>query len=115
MSSVRLPSEVHWDINGPLTALAGGGQTGAPALSGSKMNRVTVVATAADSVKMPLADTLGRQLIVINSTANSLNVFPFLGDSINALSANTAFAVAAGKMAIFNSPAPNIWFVLLSA
>jgi len=115
MASIRLPSEAHWDINGPLTAFAGGGQTNAVALVASKMNRVTVVGTAADSVKLPQATVLGRELIVINSGANSVNVFPFLGDSINALSANAAFAVAAGKTAVFYSPVANIWYALLSA
>ncbi len=115
MSSIRLPSETNWDVKDTITALAGGGQTNATALMRHKINRVTVVATAADSVMLPKADVLGGTLIVINATANSMNVYPFLGDNINALGANAAFAVAAGKSVLFVSPVAGTWYGNLSA
>lgn len=98
-----------------ITAAAGGGQTNAVQIS-SMNARVTTVATAADSVKlMPTAS--GLIIYVSNAAAtNSMNVFPAVGDSINALSANTAFAVAAGKtcgFVCYTKGGP--WHTLLSA
>lgn len=115
MPSVRLPSETNWEVKDTITAFAGGGQTNATALQRHKMNRVTTVATIADSVMLPKADILGGTVIVINASANSMNVFPFLADSINALGANAAFAVAAGKSVLFACPVAGTWYANLSA
>ena len=69
-------------VNG-LTALAGGGQTGAtPLIEG--VNRFTTVTTTGDSAILPLA-VPGNRVTVINAGANSMNVFPAVGQSINAL------------------------------
>lgn len=97
-----------------LTAHAGGGQASATALT-AMQNRVTTVATAADSVKLP-ASAAGMQIVVVNAAAaNSMNVFPATGDAINALAVNTAFAVAAGKTAQFNCITAGQWHSILSA
>lgn len=96
-----------------LTALAGGGQSGATVLTGD-INVVSTVASAADSVQLPVAEA-GREVSVVNSSANSMAVFPALGDKINALSANASLAVAAGKTATFLSAASLQWFALVSA
>lgn len=100
-------------VNG-ITAYAGGGQTNATLL-GASINRVTTVATAADSVKLPAA-TVGARIDVINAAAsNSMNVFPATGESINALSANTAYAVAANKTVTFICAVAGIWNANLTA
>lgn len=100
-------------ING-LTAHAGGGQGSALPLT-AMINRVTTVGTAADSVILP-ASVAGMQITVINAAAaNSMNVFPATGDAINALSANTAFAVAANKTATFTCPVAGTWHSILTA
>jgi hypothetical protein len=97
-----------------LTAHAGGGQGSALALP-AQINRVTVVGSAADSVILP-ASKAGMQIITVNGAAsNSMNVFPATGETINALSANTAFAVAAGKTCQFFCPLNGAWHALLSA
>ena len=97
-----------------LTAKAGGGQSGATLLP-SMINRVVTVATAADSTLLPLAAP-GIELTVINAHAsNSMNVFPTSGDAINALSANAAFAVAAGKTVTFFTTVAGKWHTMLSA
>ncbi len=75
-----------------ITALAGGGQTGAPVLSGI-FNRITTVATANDSVILPNA-TPGVEIYVYNATANSANIFPQSGQSIGVVAVNTARAIA---------------------
>lgn len=113
---------------GALTAFAGGGQTNAVVLADA-VNVVTTVGTAADSVMLPpcttgvggnvvgYGNTDGMQVTIINAAAaNAMNVFPQVGQSINALSANTAFSLAAGKSIIFTcSPAGAIWYGNLSA
>lgn len=97
-----------------LTALAGGGQAGATPLSGL-INRVTTVATAADSVLLPVAKA-GNILWVKNAHAsNSMNVFPNTGDAINALSVNAAYAVAATKCVAFVCAVDGTWDTILTA
>lgn len=116
----------RYSLTDTITAAAGGGQTNAVLLT-SAINRVTVVATAADSVKLPLcqtgpasavgggqpANTLGQMMYVINAdAADSMNVFPSTGGFINALSQNSAYAVAANKTVGFVCIG-NIWYSLL--
>jgi hypothetical protein len=90
-----------------ITAFAGGGQADATVL-GAAFNRVTTVATAADSVKLPAARA-GASLVVTNAGAESMNVFPATGQSINALSANAAFAMAAGVTRMFVCSVAGVW------
>lgn len=116
----------RFSLTDAITAAAGGGQANAVTLT-SAVNRVTVVATANDSVKLPPcrtgpvsavgggqpSNTLGQMMYVINSdSADSMNVFPSTGGSINALSANAAYAVAANKTVGFVCIG-NIWYSLL--
>jgi hypothetical protein len=97
-----------------LTAHAGGGQGSALALT-SVINRVTNVATAGDSVKLPASQS-GMTITVINAAAaNSMNVFPASGEAINALGANVAFAVAANKTAYFTCATAGQWHSVLTA
>lgn len=97
-----------------LTAKAGGAQVGATACP-ADVNRFTVVATAADSAILPAA-LPGVELTVINAAAaNSMNVFPAVGEAINALAANTAFAVAANKHCVFTCAVAGVWNSNLTA
>lgn len=96
-----------------LTANAGGGQANGIFL-GYGMNEFTTVATAGDSAKLPSYPN-GLIIFVVNSTATSMNIFPATGEQINALGANTAFALAAGKSAIFFQGSNGRWYVNLSA
>jgi hypothetical protein len=99
-----------------LTATAGGGQATAAPLS-SGVHRFSTVATAADSCRLPPAASgaVGVEVNVINAGAASLNVFPAPGDTINALAANAAFALPAGKTCKFLSTGAGRWYSLLSA
>jgi hypothetical protein len=96
-----------------LTALAGGGQAGATPVT-SVINRFSTVATNGDSGLLP-ASVAGAAITVINSGAASLNVFPATGETINALSANSAFAIASGKTATFYCAVAGKWHAVLSA
>lgn len=104
-------------VNNALTALAGGAQAGTALNLG--YNRFTVVVTAGDSAQLP-AVSGGVVVIVTNAdAADSMNVFPQTGGIINAGAANAAFAVAAGKTAIFiqavDTSGATVWYALLTA
>lgn len=99
-------------LNG-ITAHAGGGQGSATPLP-AMINRITTVATIADSVVLPAA-VPGMQIMVVNAGANSANVFPAGTDAINALGASTAFALAATKVAEFYCTNSGQWHTLLTA
>lgn len=105
-------------VTNAITAAAGGGQANATQLN-SAFNRVTTVATAADSVKLPVCAAQnapngsavgpGGQVWVMNTSANSLNVFPATGDAINALAANTAIAIATVTGKVFTCAVAGTW------
>lgn len=90
-----------------LTALSGGGQTGATPLNFG-INVFSTVAAGGNSAILP-ASVLGQEVIVINNGANSMNVFPATGDTINGGSANAAVAVAAGAIGVFRGDSATNW------
>lgn len=97
-----------------ITARAGGGQALGTLLT-AQQNRVPTVVTAADSVKLVVSQK-GIQQMVTNASANSLNVFPNDGgtgtEAINALGANAAFALGAGKTVTFVCYTAGIWHTI---
>ena len=99
-----------------LTAHAGGGQALAtPIPANVQIARVITVASAADSVVLP-ASVGGLEITVVNATAaTSMNVFPATGEAINALGANTAFAVPGAKTCTFYCATAGQWHTQLSA
>jgi hypothetical protein len=106
-------------INGSLataiTAFATGGQASATQLN-AVTNVISVCATGADSVKLPVATT-GDEVFIRNNGAASCNVFPQTGGNLNNAGANTAFAVANAKSAVFKciSGTAGDWIAVLSA
>jgi hypothetical protein len=97
-----------------VTAKAGGGQATAYPIN-FMTTRVTTVASAADSLRLPPSSG-GLFLTVANAAGvNAMNVFPAAGESINALGANTAFSIAAGKACFFVATSKGQWHTVLSA
>lgn len=106
-----------------LTALAGGGQSGATLISRT-FSRFTVVASTGDSCVLPTAGPC-LSYTIKNAGANSMNVYPNpianagvwnpAADQINAAGANVPFALAAGHMAIFVCMVSGFWDVILTA
>lgn len=97
-----------------ITAFAGGGQGSATQLA-KGINRVTVVATAGDSVKLPAA-VAGMHVVVINAdAADAMDCFPASGEIINALAANAAISVAANKTIAFFCAVAGQWNSILTA
>jgi len=104
----------RYSVAAGLTAHAGGGQASALALT-ARVNQVSTVATAADSVVLPAA-IAGEEIVVINAAAaNAMNVFPATGDAINALAANTALSVVANKAIMFVCAVNGTWNSILTA
>ena len=62
----------------------------------SNINNVTVVAAAADGVRLPTA-VAGMRILVRNSDAlDTLKIYPATGGQINALGSNAAYSLIAG-------------------
>ena len=98
MASTTLLYQIGGATTG-ITAYAGGGAANATALV-SKVNVIATCATAADSVKLPIAPQLS-DVVVRNNGGASANVFPPTGGTINGGSVDAAFAVASVKTATF--------------
>lgn len=83
-----------------ITAHAGGGQGSAYALT-KKCSYVTVVASANDSLVMPAAK-VGMEMFVGNAGANTLYLYPAVGEQIlgRAVNANTTVATTKGIMMV---------------
>jgi hypothetical protein len=97
-----------------ITAYAGGGQASATLLA-AQVNRIATVATAADSVKLPVS-VAGMVVHVINGAAsNSMQVFGSGTDTINDVATATGVAQAAGKSATYLCPVAGKWYRVLSA
>lgn len=102
---------VHGILNSftdTITAHAGGTQAAALALV-SVVNRVTVVGTAADSVKLP-PSTPGMSILIINdAAANALQVFGAGTDTIDGVATATGVALTAAKRAWFICATAGAW------
>lgn len=91
-----------------LTALASGGPTGATLLT-KEFNVVTTVATAGDSVKLPVAYR-GAHVMVYNAdSADAVAVFPNTGATIDTASANASISIAAGQTIEFWGISATAW------
>lgn len=92
-----------------ITAASGGGQSAATALT-SEYNFVSTVAVAADSVRLPELNVnlVGIRVVVANDGANSVNIFPTLGQDASG-GTNTAVALAASGRASFVAKTATAW------
>lgn len=97
------------------TALTATGTTNADALAlSATINQVST--TAASTGVRLMSPESGSGVVVINSGANALLVYPSTGAQINALTATTGgFSVAAGGRALFVGTGSANWFAILSA
>jgi hypothetical protein len=111
--NVALTGTLTVSATNGITAHAGGGRTSAVALT-TVINRLGTVATAADSVVLPVAAP-GLVLIVSNSTGTSAQVFALGSDTIDGTAGATGVALAGGKTALFSSAVAGVWHMLLSA
>lgn len=80
-----------------ITAHAGGGQGSATALT-KEYSTVSVVASAADSVKLPTAYAGAHMVIENTDSTDALAVFPITGGTIDGGSANASVSLPAGNV-----------------
>jgi hypothetical protein len=106
-TDVTLSGKLAKSATNAITASATQTQGGATALT-TDINRITVVATADDAVKLPAA-TAGRQVTVINTVNEQVGVFPASGDAINALGANTVSPLAALTTRTYTCAVAGTW------
>ncbi len=90
-----------------ITAFAGGGKASAYQLT-AMLNRVTTVATAADSVKLPAAMP-GLDVVLINAGANAMQVFGQGSDTINGVATGTGVSHGAGITAGYRCFTAGAW------
>lgn len=76
--------------------------------------RYTVVASPNNSGTLMFAQP-GMIVTVSNAGSNSMNLFPNVGDAVNSLSANVAFALPSGKTAALSCAVAGQWHAVLSA
>jgi hypothetical protein len=76
----------------------------------SNINNVTVVTAAAAGVRLPTA-VAGMRILVRNSdSADTLSIYPATGGTINALSVNAAFTLAAGSTTELMATTATQWY-----
>lgn len=90
-----------------VTAYAGGGQANAVLLS-NRYNDVTTVATTNDSTKLPTA-TVGRTSTVKNSGANTLMIYPPVGEAFEGLAINAGKTISSGSIMDFHCFTTGVW------
>jgi hypothetical protein len=88
---------------------AGATQATATALV-SNINNVTVMAAAADGVRLPTA-VAGMRILVRNSdAADALKIYPATGGTINALAANAAYSLSIGTTIELMATTATQWY-----
>ena len=93
-------------------AVGGTGGQGNGALTNTLTSFVTV--TTSNDSTLPVAQA-GLCLVVGNSTATSLEVFPVSGSSINATSANTAITLATGEAMLCCGVSTTKWMCVIGS
>lgn len=77
--------------------------------------RITTSASSGDSVVLP-ASRAGYTMKIVNAAAaNAIDVFPLSGETINALSPDTALSVAANKTVLFTCMVDGTWNTIVTA
>lgn len=91
-----------------ITAHAGGTQAAAFQLT-AQTNRVTVVATAGDSVKLP-ASAAGLEIVVINHGANPMQVFGAGTDTIDDIATAVGVSQMVNSVVIYACATAGAWY-----
>lgn len=106
---------IETSIADTITAHAGGGQATAVPLV-KRWNRISVCATAADSVALPPAIP-GAEVFVVNDGAAAAQVFGFNGgtDTIDGVAGATGVALTNAKRDIFRCLTAGAWISMLEA
>lgn len=93
-------------------AANGSAQGNATALT-KQFNEVTTV-NSGEGVRLP-SDKAGSSILIVNTSANTLNVYPAAGAKINALANNIAVTQSANSRVQYFATANNQWYSFTSA
>lgn len=96
-------------------AAAGNNQATATALTGAVNVVTSATATSADGVQLPAGYAAGDMVLVVNTTAVALDVFPPSGGAINGASADAAKGLAANMSGLYIALGSDNWGAVLSA
>lgn len=96
------------------SGLTATGTTQADALLINDISEFTTVASGTGAL-IPANLSRGDNVLIYNGGANALTVYPPVGESINALSANAGFSVAANKLVKIFKVSNTRWASLLTA
>lgn len=91
-----------------IVANPGGGQANATPIT-AQTARVTTVATAGDSIKLPTSAP-GLELLVINSGANPVQVFGSGPDTIDGIASATGVSQMPNSLVIYTCASAGAWF-----
>jgi len=83
-------------------------QANAVAVS-KQLNIITASMNGANSAVLP-TPSIGSSIKIVNTTVNSVNVFPAAGGTINALAMDAAFVVTANSRVEFSASSATQWY-----
>lgn len=109
ISTTQLSAETYSTTN---NVTAGTNAQGQGALT-SDYNVVTTATNNPSGVTLPTA-TSGRRIIVVNKGANTVNIYPASGASIDALTANAAISLPVNGVMDFNASSTTQWYSSLN-
>jgi hypothetical protein len=98
---------------GVSTGISANGSTQGTATSLTRPINVVSTVSSGQGVILPTA-IAGMRIIVINTSANSLSVYPATSGIINSAAANAAFSLGAGARLEFISTSTTQWYTLNS-
>jgi len=115
--STAKSSAPAWTVGGLVTGIAAAGdaQGTATELNGAWNVVATATGTSADGLRLPDDYPLNVPMIVINTTAVALDVFPPTGGAINGGTADAAKALAANMSGLYVQYSAGNWGAVLSA
>jgi hypothetical protein len=91
---------------------AGTNQAGATLLT-KQVNVISTVATGInDGIKLP-APTIGMQLIIVNTTAFPVKIYPSTGGNIDSLATNGSFSLGAGARLMIVAATVTQWYTMV--
>ena len=76
------------------------------------INEISICANINDTVTLPFIGTIGRQCLVINDGAQTLQVFPGSSSNLGA-GLNTATTIVAGSKKLFVAYSTSIWYPVI--
>ena len=111
-----LPAQAALNIGGQVASgLTATGTTQTDALISAADTAWFTTVAAGTGYRLRADAEPGDEIKVYNGGANALLVYPATGGTINALSANAGFSLAAGKLAVFTNGTGLGWASNLSA